>query len=224
MSHILDNPIWHALHGPLAGFALGTGQARHLRRDVGPFSAIEAYTKDALGDLRASVPPGSDAVMFRPLDEPAPAGWTVVQAGALVQMIADPNDLVPQFAATPPEPLGASDDMEGLVAREKPGPFAPRTPELGGYVGYRSENRLLAMGGHRLRVPGFTEISAIAVDASARGRGLGAAIVLHLAHGIVAQGETPFLHVFPNNPAMALYVRLGFRERSRLIVRMLRPA
>ena len=114
--------------------------------------------------------------------------------------------------------------MLGLVEQEKPGPFARRTPELGGYVGYRDGNRLLAMGGHRLRVPGFAEVSAIAVDASARGRGLGAAIVLHLAHGIVARGDTPFLHVFPDNPAMALYQRLGFRERARLWVFWRRPA
>jgi len=28
----------------------------------------------------------------------------------------------------------------------------------------------------------------------------------------------PFLHVFPENPAAALYRRLGFRERTRLWV------
>ena len=223
MVHVLDNPIWHALTGPLAGFAIGAGQARHMQRDVGPFSAIEANTETADRDLRASLPAGSDVVLFRPTREPEPTGWTSVAARPLVQMVAEPRDLPPLFATDPPLPLGADDDMLDLVEREKPGPFARRTPALGGYVGYREADRLLAMGGHRMRVPGFTELSAIAVDASARGRGLGAAIVLHLAHGVVAQGDTPFLHVFPDNPAMGLYHRLGFRERTRLWVLWRRP-
>ena len=223
MAHVLDNPIWHALTGPLSGFAIGAGHARHMQRDVGPFSAIEVNTDAADRDLRASLPAGSDVVLFRPTREPEPPGWTAVAARPLVQMVAEASDLPQSFSADPPVPLGAADDMLGLVEQEKPGPFARRTPELGSYVGYRGDGRLLAMGGHRMRVPGFTELSAIAVDASARGRGLGAAIVLHLAHGVVAMGDTPFLHVFPDNPAMGLYRRLGFRERTRLWVLWRRP-
>ena len=224
MAHVLDNPIWHALTGPLAGFATGSGQARLMQRDVGPFSAIEVDTLAAYRDLGAALPAGSVAVLLRATEEQAQPGWDTVQARQLVQMVAEPGGLAASFIGERPVPLGEDDDMLGLVEREKPGPFARRTPELGGYVGYRDGNRLLAMGGHRLRVPGFAEVSAIAVDASARGRGLGAAIVLHLAHGIAARGDTPFLHVFPDNPAMALYQRLGFRERARLWVFWRRPA
>jgi ribosomal protein S18 acetylase RimI-like enzyme len=223
MGHILDNPIWHALTGPLAGFATGSGLARHMQRDVGPFSAIEADTPEAHRDLAADLPAGSVAVLLRATEEPAQLGWDTVQARQLVQMVADPQDLAAPFGGEAPVPFGEGDDMLGLARREKPGPFARRTPELGGYVGYREGGRPIAMGGHRMRVPGFTEVSAIAVDASARGRGLGAAIVLHLAHGIVACGDTPFLHVFPDNPAMGLYQRLGFRERARLWVIWRRP-
>ncbi len=218
MPHVLDNPIWHALTGPLAGFAFGRGQARHLRRDIGPFSAIEENAEAALHDLAADVPAGSDAVLFRPTKEATPSGWDILMSRNLVQMVADPRLLAAAARHSPPEPLGETDDMLGLAEREKPGPFASRTHELGGYVGYREGNRLVAMGGERFRLPGFTEISAIAVDTAARGRGLGAAIVLHLAHRIAARGETPFLHVFPDNPALALYHRLGFRERARLWV------
>jgi predicted GNAT family acetyltransferase len=74
------------------------------------------------------------------------------------------------------------------------------------------------MGGERLRLPGLVEISAIAVHPAARGAGLGAAVTMHLARQALARGETPFLHVFPDNPAIALYLRLGFRERARLWV------
>jgi ribosomal protein S18 acetylase RimI-like enzyme len=39
MGHPLDNPVWHALAGPHAGFALGTGAARHYPRGIASFSA-----------------------------------------------------------------------------------------------------------------------------------------------------------------------------------------
>ena len=108
----------------------------------------------------------------------------------------------------------------------KPGPFGPRTHLLGRYCGYRKGGRLLAMGGERFHLPGFVELSAIGVHPDARGIGLGAAITLHLAHLTLSRGEVPFLHVFPENPAVALYRRLGFRERTRLWViwRRLMPA
>jgi ribosomal protein S18 acetylase RimI-like enzyme len=74
------------------------------------------------------------------------------------------------------------------------------------------------MGGERLRLPGFVELSAISVHPDARGIGLGSAITMHLVRLALARGETPFLHVFPDNPAVPLYCRRGFRERTRLWV------
>jgi len=38
----------------------------------------------------------------------------------------------------------------------------------------------------------------------------------YLAHTAITRSQTPLLHVFPDNPALALYSRLGFRERVRL--------
>jgi predicted GNAT family acetyltransferase len=74
------------------------------------------------------------------------------------------------------------------------------------------------MGGERMRLPSYVELSGICVRPAARGRGLGAAITVQLALRAMARGETPFLHVFHNNSAAALYERLGFRERARLWV------
>lgn len=45
----------------------------------------------------------------------------------------------------------------------------------------------------------------------------------HLARAAFARGQTPFLHVFLDNPAAALYARLGFQERARLWVLWHRP-
>jgi ribosomal protein S18 acetylase RimI-like enzyme len=218
--HPLDNPVWHALTGSHAALAVGRGAARHYPRDVAPISAVEFPTPAAYADLAADLPPGIEARLFRSADEPVPPGWQALSARPLIQMVLDDVALpdassAPMFAA-----LGAADvgAMMELVELAEPGPFGPRTYLLGGYVGLWRGGHLVAMGGERLRLPGFVELSAIAVHPAARGAGLGAAVTTHLARQALARGETPFLHVFPDNPAIALYVRLGFRERARLWV------
>jgi ribosomal protein S18 acetylase RimI-like enzyme len=220
MRHILDNPVWHALIGPHEKFAAGRGLARHYPRDIAPFSAIAEATPAAYADLAVDLPEGLEARLFRPADEPTPDGWETISAHPIIQMVAEriaaPNSaLDDELRALTPDDLPS---MLHLAERAKPGPFDQRTPLLGRYVGYHDGDRLLAMGGERFQVPGFVELSAISVHPDARGRGLGAAVTSHLARLALARGETPFLHVFPENPAVALYQRLGFQERTRLWV------
>ena len=75
MQHGTDNPGWHALIGPQAGLAIGHGLARLYPRDMAPFSAIADASPAVYVDLAADLPAGSEARLFRPTDEPAPAGW-----------------------------------------------------------------------------------------------------------------------------------------------------
>jgi len=220
MQHALDNPVWHALVGPHAKFAVGQALARHYPRDIAPFSAVAEATDAAYADLAADLPSGLEARLFRPFDEPALAGWETLSARPIIQMVAD-DIAIPQAALRDDlTVLGIDDteDMLELAGIAKPGPFGPRTALLGRFIGYRERGRLLAMGGERFRLPGFVELSAISVHPDARGAGLGSAITLHLARLALARGENPFLHVFPDNPAVVLYRRLSFRERTRLWV------
>jgi hypothetical protein len=87
MTDPLDNPVWHALVGPHARFALGRGQARHYPRDMAPFSAIANDTIEAYADLARDIPPGIEARLFRPLDELVPSGWSKVDAFPMLQMV-----------------------------------------------------------------------------------------------------------------------------------------
>jgi ribosomal protein S18 acetylase RimI-like enzyme len=226
MAEPLDNPIWHALIGPHARFASGAGRARHYFPDVTPFSAIADTSEAAYADLAASLPPGVQARMLFSADGPTPPGWETASTDQLVQMIADDVVALDPDARGELLVLGAGDvpDMLALAELARPGPFGPRTHELGHYVGYRDGGRLLAMGGERMRLPGLVEVSAISVHPDVRGRGLGAAIVSYLGRRAMARGEVPFLHAFPDNPAVALYRRLGFRERTRLWMKLQRVA
>jgi len=108
-------------------------------------------------------------------------------------------------------------DMLTLAAATQPGPFGTRTIELGDYYGVRSEGKLVAMAGERMRLDGFTEISAVCVDPAFRGQGLAANLMKLLMAAISARGETPFLHVLTSNHgAISIYRTLGFVERREM--------
>ena len=222
--HILDNPIWHALTGPHARFAIGGGLARHYPRAVCPFSAITESTEAAYAELAADLPAGVEARLFRPAHEELPGGWVNVSARPMLQMIADGDEK--SVAAGDVVELGAMDvaDMLALADAAKPGPFDHRTVEMGRYVGVRRDGRLVAMAGERLCLPGYVEISAIATHLDARGQGHASVLTRHLMKAIRARGEVPFLHVFPDNPALGLYEKLGFRTRTTLWVLWRKPA
>lgn len=229
LADALDNAVWHALTGPLARFATGASPALRFPDDVAPFGALpDAADEVAWDALRALAGTGGIGVLFRrPLA--VPAGWEPVAVMPCAQMTYE--------GATPPSPatadglaapwceLGADDatEMLALVAATRPGPFGPRTHELGRYLGVRDGGRLVAMAGERLRVPGATEISAVCTDPAYQRRGLAAALVTRLAGEIVARGERPFLHVADDNHgARRVYEALGFTVRARIDALVLR--
>ena len=221
--NVLDNPVWHALEGPHRQHALGRGLARHYPRDIAPFSAIAEPSAAAYADLAADLPAGTEARLFRPQLEPLPDGWEETNRFALLQMVASRE---PEPGGSPVTALSHADAaaMLDLVAATEPGPFGKRTALLGRYVGIRRGDRLVAMAGERLRVPGHVELSAICVHPEARGKGYGAALTRELMRHAFAQGERPFLHVRPDNAAaVALYRGLGFETRRELVVLWRRP-
>jgi predicted GNAT family acetyltransferase len=117
------------------------------------------------------------------------------------------------------------DDMLALVGRTHPGPFERRTIELGDYLGVRDGNGgLVAMAGMRMRLPGYTEISAVCTDEAVRGRGVASALVRDLVGRILDRDETPMLHVMTSNvSAIRVYEQLGFTIRREQDVIGLRP-
>ncbi len=105
--------------------------------------------------------------------------------------------------------------MIELTAMTKPGPFSTRTHELGTYLGIRLENKLVAMSGERLKVPGLTEVSAVCTHPDHLGKGYARILMAEVMRRIRERGETPFLHSRQDNlRAVELYKRLGFRERK----------
>jgi ribosomal protein S18 acetylase RimI-like enzyme len=212
---VLDNPAWHALGGPHRRFCDSYGAARRYRTDVSVFHALPAGADaQAWSDLAQLVGPDVELSLSGPSIQPPP-GWTVLGSGEGVQMLAERLEPAPDDEAV----LLTPDDvpaMLDLVERTKPGPFRPRTIELGTYLGIKREGRLVAMAGERLHPPGWTEISAVCTDPEFRGQGLAGRLVRAVAHGITERGERALLHAAATNTnAIRLYEQLGFVLRRR---------
>lgn len=179
----------------------------------------DALVDEDWTDLAALLGPSATAAL-RGFGHTPPPGWEVLDTFGLVQMDGTALDVEPDPDA---EVLGAEDVPEilDLIGRTRPGPYLPRTIEMGTYLGFRVDGELVAMAGERLHPPGWTEISAVCTDERFRGRGFGARLVRAVGAGIRARGETPFLHAAQSNTtAIRLYESLGFtlRRQSALTV------
>ena len=208
----LDRPIWHALSGRQAAFAVGQGTALRFRPDVSPFAACADDDPGSLAALARLMVPGERLVLVQRAAVALPPGTERVDGGMCVQMVAR------SFRASPPPdgvvPLGDGDaaEMLALAKLTKPGPFRARTCELSQFWGVKdAQGRLLAMAGERLRLPGMSEVSGVCTHPDARGRGYARLLSAHVASEIVRRGETPFLHAWADNcAAIGLYQALGF--------------
>jgi ribosomal protein S18 acetylase RimI-like enzyme len=222
---LLDNPVYAALGGPHARFAQVCGNARRYPDDVAPFLALPLVpSAQDWRDAASLLAPGTYAAV-RHDGEELPDGWQAVQAFDLVQMVGEQltGAAYPEAIA-----LGAADvpEMLELVAETEPGPFLPRTIELGDYLGIRRGGALVAMAGERFRLDGWTEISAVCTDPAQRGQGLASRLVGALIAAIQDRSERVFLHVLATNTgAIRLYQELGFRIRGTATLTVVtRPA
>lgn len=116
-------------------------------------------------------------------------------------------------------------EMVALTTLAFPGFFRQRTGEMGSYYGVRSPSgELIAMGGERLKLDGFTEISGVCTHPDFRRRGLAAEIIWRLVREHRRGGVVSWLHVTnTNRRATELYLRMGFVEvRTVMLHRIVR--
>jgi ribosomal protein S18 acetylase RimI-like enzyme len=224
MAHLLDNIFWNTLNGSHAHLASGTDRAR---RYAPGFSPIVGFPDPQQPDFAALLPfcaPG-EHFYCDAWSGPAPAGWRIEAESTMYRMIWD-GAIPAQDGAPDAVPLDGRHAQQALelALLTRPGPFGPRTIELGEYFGYFDGDRLVAMAGERMAAPGLREISGVCTHPGYQGRGHARRLMLKLIRRQLLRGETPFLHVMrANEAAHALYLRMGFRDYCETVVRVVTP-
>lgn len=223
---LLDNIAWHSLAGAQSGVAVGSGAARRYAPGFSPIVGFADPLRPDFAALEPHCAPG-EPVYCAGSPVPLPEGWRVHAQALLNKMVweaplpADEDDAGAGFDVRPLRAEHLAQILD-LVTRTQPGPFGPRTIELGDYLGCFDGPRLVAMAGERMFAPPLREISGVCTDPGFRGRGLAARLIRVLVRRAMQRGETPFLHVMHDNAgARSLYERMGFVDRQQQPLRVI---
>lgn len=221
MNDLLDNIFWHALSGTQARFSAGTQEARRFARGFSPivgFIDVENPNFDALAPYCA---PDEHFYCDRWAGE-VPAGWQIDAESTMYRMVW--NGPIPDVDAAPDAiallPRHAEQALQ-LALLTNPGPFGPRTTELGEYFGYFDGERLIAMAGERVHAGNLREVSGVCTHPDFQGRGHARRLVAKIVRRQMQREQTPFLHVMrANESAHGLYQRMGFVDYLESVVRV----
>lgn len=217
----LDNIFWHTLSGPHAHWSAGTDAARRYARG---FTPLLGFADPERPDFTAVAPfcEAGEAFFTDGWAGPVPAAWRLERETTMFKMVwsAPMPEVDEELDAIPLEPQHAAQAM-ALAALTKPGPFGPRTLELGDYLGCFEDGHLVAMAGERLHAGSYREISGVCTHPDFQGRGLARRLMTTLLRRQLQRSEIPFLHVARENEgAHGLYRRMGFRDHLETVVRV----
>jgi ribosomal protein S18 acetylase RimI-like enzyme len=236
----LDNAVWTALTTKQSQLAHSSALARRFPPEMTLLGALAANTAMAFDSLAQLIQ--RDAVTLYFTSPPQiPAGWEIVRAVELHQMLQEtdapaalaPHETTPNEGAaakSTPEVIELTPadvpEMSLLYTATRPNrTLCPKIQKLGQFLGIREDGKLVAMGGLRLHIAGYREITTVATMPEHEGRGYATAIVRALVERIHARGERPFLTVRTDNTrAVGIYRRMGFKERTLLYSRTIRRA
>jgi len=209
---VLDNPVWEALNGRQAEFAIKGDGVLKYRPDVFMFAGIPDDSSDTIEKMAELYKQGEImGLMGFKLDiEPYFKRVFDVQA---YQMLAEK---APEYKSVDYVKLTKDDSVQirEIVELTKPGPYRPNIIELGNYVGIKEDDKLVAMVGERVKLDGYTEVSLVCTHPDYRGKGYAKALSGVVIEDIIGRGDVPFLNVMTHNTAaFNLYNKLGFSTR-----------
>jgi GNAT superfamily N-acetyltransferase len=220
-AQLLDNIVWHTLAGSHAKFSSGTDDAR---RYAAGFSPIVGFPDVRRPNFAALAPFCAHGEHFYcdGWSGGVPDGWQLDAESTMLKMVWEAGmpatDEAPDAVQLGP---GQSEQAFELAALTRPGPFGPRTIELGDYYGCFEGPRLIAMAGERMHAGHLREISGVCTHPDFQGRGLARRLMTKLIRRQIMRNETPFLHVMSaNSRAHQLYRRLGFGVYRESVVRV----
>lgn len=224
MLHPPDNPVWQALSSHQRHFNRGDDVLKYFPANVSPFVGMEHWDHNDEETLLHQLPANRPFSVMMVKSVELPPSLEIVFTCPLYQMECHVEYTIPDNAPSI-QKLGYNHipQMLELTGKTKPGPFLDHTIDMGNYYGIFEDGQLAAMAGERLRLPGYTEISAICTDPVHLGKGYASLLTEYVAQRIFSEGSTPILHVKTDNTrAINVYQRVGFDVRSEVFFAIFR--
>lgn len=223
---LLDNPVWNSLQTIHQALVIGTSKVIRYPKDVLPSMALETAEGNLIQEILPYFDKGERLFLVGE-QQVLPDNWSRFSNLECLQMVW--SSLHSDGAESNPDinELLPSDRLEmfDFINTIQPGYFKINTPRLGHYYGIRVNGKLVAMAGERLKMTGYTEVSAVCTHPDFTGKGFARQLLLHLFDKITKTGSVPFLHVAATNErAVNLYKYLGFEERRRIDFSLVGPS
>ncbi len=216
--HELSNPAWESLCSRQKQFNRGDDEIRYYPEDVSPFLAVKHWDENDLHLLSTRVLPDRSFSMVVEKQVQLPSLFDIIFAIPLYQMVcADLKASTKNGMEVIDLTYEHVPQMLELTAMTKPGPFYERTIDFGNYIGIFEQDKLVAMAGERMKLNGYTEVSAICTHPDHLGKGYASVLFSKASARIVEDGSKPFLHVKKDNEgAIRIYEKFGYRIRSEM--------
>jgi GNAT superfamily N-acetyltransferase len=213
----LDNPIWNSLSETHKSFGIDYGSIKFYHPDYCPFGGFTEIENTA--NPIAEYAELASHFYIIGQQPNVPANLNLKDELICLQMII--YDKINHIIKDEIVKLDENhlDALLELVKIVYPEYFKKKTAELGNYYGIFKNNQLVAMTGERMKMDGFTEVSAVITHPDHVGKGYAKQLVTHTVNTILDQNNTPFLHVAESNVgAIRLYEKLGFQTRRKISV------
>lgn len=215
---LLINPVWHSLETVHSHLRLGEGAMKRYPDAILQVMGCDNPEQADLNAINAIVTPGEYIYMVGTLPI-LPDSWKLKAAIECLQMVISEKIHIELVSTETIIELNAHDapEMLELVNLVQPGFFYRDTYLLGRYIGIRKNNKLVALAGERLKMTGFSEISAVSTHPEYTGRGYARLLTAEIANKNIDQGNIPYLHVrSANERAIRVYDALGFTEVRKI--------
>jgi GNAT superfamily N-acetyltransferase len=211
----LDNPAWHSLNETHRSFAIGDDEIKFYQPGICSFGGINSKQPDLISFSNKYKELSSFFIIG---EKPTTSSNLIIEKELVcLQMICSDQIVIDRSEEIINLNKTYEKELYELVNLVQPGYFEKDTSLMGDYYGIFKNDKLIVVTGERMKMFGFTEISAVVTYPGFTGKGYAKQLIAYTANKNFEQNIVPYLHVAETNSnAIMLYEKLGFVTRRKI--------
>lgn len=211
----LDNPAWHSLNEAHRSFAIGKNEIKFYDPSICRFGGINSKQADLISFLNNHNELNSFFIIG---DQPQTSSNIIIENELICLQMICHGPLKPVLTENIVQLNNTYErQLAELVNLVQPGYFEESTSLMGDYFGIFKNRQLVAVTGERMKMFGFTEISAVVTHPDFTGKGFAKQLVAYTVNKNFEKNIIPYLHVAETNTnAIKLYEKLNFVTRRKI--------